>query len=176
MDKVLKEIKYIDEVLRKKVLAQLQRNYGLILVPKENIIITDDEEIAEEDERYLYEWDPDFFKKSYRIPKFREKIEKVIATAYDELDELMEKNEKERYESRRVKLTKKIQSILKKPNEWYDKVMEEFSNKIELIFPFYDYLDTNERKIIEYFEERSSEYFKILNELNVRSELILEGF
>jgi proteasome lid subunit RPN8/RPN11 len=176
MDAVLKEIKYIDEVLRKKALAQLQRNYGLILVPKEDIIVTDDEAVAEENEKYLYEWDPDFFKKSYRIPKFREKIEGVIAAAYDELDELMEKNDKERYETKKYKLIKKIQNLLKKPNEWYDKLMDEFSKKIELIFPFYDYLDTNERKVIEYFEERSSEYFKILNELNERSELILEGF
>jgi proteasome lid subunit RPN8/RPN11 len=176
MDAVLKEIKYIDEVLRKKVLAQLQRNYGLILVPKEDIIVTDDEAVAEQNEKYLYEWDPDFFKKSYRIPKFREKIEGVIAVAYDQLDELMEKNDKERYVTKKEKLTKKIQNLLKKPNEWYDKLMDEFSKKIELIFPFYDYLDTNERKVIEYFEERSSEYFKILNELNERSALILEGF
>ncbi|MFX1420008.1 MAG: hypothetical protein ACFE9N_13905 [Promethearchaeota archaeon] len=34
IDRVLKEINYIDQVLRKKALAQLQRNYGLILVPK----------------------------------------------------------------------------------------------------------------------------------------------
>ncbi len=174
MDKALKEIKYIDEVLRKKALAQLQRNFGLILVPKEEVIITDDEEVAEEDERYLYEWDPEFFKKSYRIPKFREKIEKVIATAYDELDKLIEKKEKEKYENRKEKLIKKIQNMLKKPNEWYDKLMENFSKKIEGIFPFYTYLDTNERKVIEYFEERSFEYYKILDELNNRAELKLE--
>lgn len=173
IEKALKELQYIDEVLRKKALAQLQRNYGLILVPKEDIIVTDDEEIAGEDERFLYEWDPEFFKKSYRIPKFREKVEKVIASAYDELDQLNQIDEKEKYESRRTKLTKKIKAILKKPNEWYEKLMEDFSKRIELIFPFYSYLDTNERKIIEYFEERSSEYSKILDELNKRSNLIL---
>ncbi|MDX1797415.1 MAG: hypothetical protein R3255_02085 [Candidatus Lokiarchaeia archaeon] len=176
IDKVLKEIEYIDEILRKKALAQLQRNYGLILVPKEDIIITDDEDIAEDDEKYLYEWDPEFFKKSYRIPKFREKIEKVIASAYDELDELIGKNDKEKYENRRKKLSKKIQSLLQKPNEWYDKLMEDFSKRIDIIFPYYSYLDTDERKVIEYFEERSSEYFKILDELNSRSKLDLEGF
>ncbi|MFX0006250.1 MAG: hypothetical protein ACFFAV_05915 [Candidatus Hermodarchaeota archaeon] len=176
IDKVLKEIEYIDEVLRKKALAQLQRNYGLILVPKEDIIITDDEDIAEDDEKYLYEWDPEFFKKSYRIPKFREKIEKVIASAYDELDGLIGKNDKEKYENRRKKLSKKILSLLQKPNEWYDKLMEDFSKRIDIIFPYYSYLDTDERKVIEYFEERSSEYFKILDELNKRSKLDLEAF
>ncbi len=176
MDKVLKQIKYIDEFLRKKALAQLQRNYGLILVPKEDIIVTDDEEIAEEDEKYLYEWDPDFFRKSYRIPKFREKIEKTIAAAYDELDKLSEKSEEGKYQTKRNRLIKKIQNMLKRPNEWYDKLMDDFSKKIEIIFPYYSYLDTDERKVIEYFEERSSEYFKVLDELNNRSKLKLEAF
>jgi proteasome lid subunit RPN8/RPN11 len=176
IEKVLKEIKYIDEVLRKKALAQLQRNYGLILVPKEDIIITDNEEIAVDDEKFLYEWDPEFFKKSFRIPKFREKIENLIALTYDELDGLLEKNDKDKYEVRREKLIKKIENLLKKPNEWYDKLMEDFSKRIEVIFPYYSFLDTDERKVIEYFEERSSEYFKILDELNNRSKLDLEGF
>ncbi|MEJ2296389.1 MAG: hypothetical protein P8Y23_16690 [Candidatus Lokiarchaeota archaeon] len=74
VDKILEDLEYIDEVLRKKALAQLQRNYGLILVPKDDIKITTDETEAEEDENYLYVWDPDFFKKSYRVPKFRSKI------------------------------------------------------------------------------------------------------
>ncbi len=173
LEKALKELQYIDEVLRKKALAQIQRNYGLILVPKEDIIITTDEDIAEEDERFLYEWDPEFFKKSYRIPKFREKIENIIANAYDELDQLNRISEKEKYDNKQEKLTKKIQGILKKPNEWYDKLMDDFSKRIEVIFPLYSYLDTNERKIIEYLEERSSEYSKILDELNKRSNLIL---
>jgi len=99
-----------------------------------------------------------------------------FATAYDELDDLLGKNEKEKYEIKREKLTKKIQNMLKKPNEWYDKLMDDFSKRIEAIFPYYSYLDTDERKVIEYFEERSSEYFKILDELNSRSKLILEGY
>ncbi|MFW9970875.1 MAG: Mov34/MPN/PAD-1 family protein [Candidatus Odinarchaeota archaeon] len=176
VDKVLKEIKFIDEVLRKKALAQLQRNYGLILVPKEDIIITDDKKMADTDEMYLYEWDPEFFKKSYRIPKFREKIEKTIATAYDELDILIENGEENKYQAKRTKLIKKIQNILKRPNELYDTLMDDFSKRIEKIFPLYLYLDTDERKVIEYFEERSSDYFKILDELNSRSKLMLEGF
>lgn len=171
IEKALKEIRYIDEILRKKVLAQLQRNYGLEMEPKKDIIVTDDEEVAELDDRYLYEWDPDFFKKTYRIPKFREKIEKIIAEAHDELDKLTKKSEKEQYEKRKEKLKKKIQNILKTPNEWYDKLINDLSKRTELIFPYYSYLDTNERKVIEYLEEKSSEYCKILDELNERSEL-----
>ncbi|MFX1345823.1 MAG: hypothetical protein ACFFBC_10235 [Promethearchaeota archaeon] len=176
IDCVLKEIKSIDEVLRKKLFAQLQRNYGLILVPKEDIKITDKEEEAEEGERYLYEWDPDFFKKSYRIPKFREKIEKAISEAYDELDKLEKKIENDKFEARKRKLSKKIQNMLSKSNEWYDKLMDEFAKKIEIISPFFEYLDTYERKIIEHFEERSSEYYRILDDLNNRAELDLDNF
>ncbi len=175
MDKTLKEIKYIDNVLRKKNLAQLQRNYGLILVPKEDIKITDDEEEAEEVERFLYEWDPDLYKKSYRMPKFREKVERAVSEAYDELDKLPKGIETGDYEILREKLSKKIHALLKKANEWYDKLMENFSKKIENISPFYMYLDTDERKVIEHFEERSSEYYKILDNLNIRAELDLDN-
>jgi proteasome lid subunit RPN8/RPN11 len=174
ISKVLKEIKYIDVVLRKKNLAQLQRNYGLILVPKEDIKITDNEQEAEEDEKFLYEWDPDIYKKTYRIPKFREKVENAISEAYDELDKYPKERETEDYEIKRKKLEKKIKSILKKPNEWYDKLMIDFSKRIEVISSFFIYLDTEERKVIEYFEERSSEYYRILEYLNARAELIIE--
>lgn len=176
MKDILKEIKYIDEVLRKKALAQLQRNYGLILVPKEDIEVTENEEEAEEDERFLYEWDPDFYKKSYRIPKFREKIENAISDAYDELDKLIELKDHEKLEIRKQKLTKKIQNLITKPNEWYDKLMDDFSKRIEAISPLFNYLDTYERKVIEHFEERSSEYYRILDDLNSRAELNLENF
>jgi len=176
IDKVLKEINYIEEVLQKKALAQLQRNYGLILVPKEDIVVTDNEKEAEEDERFLYEWDPDFFKKSYRIPKFREKIEKEISEIYDELDKVLEKQGPEKYEMRKRKLSNKFKNMLKKPNDWYDTLMDDFSKRIDIISPFFKYLDTNERKVIEQFEKRSSEYFKILDELNRRAELNLEDY
>lgn len=176
IEKVLKELEFISEILRKKALAQLQRNYGLILVPKEDVIITHTEAEANADERYLYEWDPDFFKKSYRIPKFREKIEKMISAAYDELDDLIGKKDEIKFKVRKERLKKKIKTVLKKPNEWYDKLIDDFSKKIDLIYPFYDYLDTTERKVIEHFEERSSEYFKVLNELNKRIKLNLKDY
>ena len=176
IEKVLKELEFISEILRKKALAQLQRNYGLILVPKEDVIITHNEAEASADERYLYEWDPDFFKKSYRIPKFREKIEKMISAAYDELDDLIGKKDEIKFKVRKERLKKKIKTVLKKPNEWYDKLIDDFSKKIDLIYPFYDYLDTTERKVIEHFEERSSEYFKVLNELNKRIKLNLKDY
>ena len=171
--KVLKEIKYIDQTLRKRYLAQLQRNYGLILVPKSDIIVTADEEEAEENERYLYEWDPDFFKKSFRIPKFREKVEEDIRKYEESLLEVKKSNGEAKFKEKREKFKKKIHTLLAKPNDWYNRCIKDFTKRIEIIFPYYDYLDTNERKIIEHFESRSSEYYKILDYLNSRSEFNL---
>jgi len=173
LPKILKEIKYVDDILRKRAFAQLQRNYGLILVPKRDIIITDKEKNVEEDERYLYEWDPEFFKKIFRIPKFREKIEEEIKKDENLLHELLELNELKKFEQKKDKFKKKIQVILSKPNDWFNKLSSEFTKRIEIIYPYYDYLDTSERKILEHFEGRSIEYNKILDSLNTRAQFNL---
>jgi len=173
LPKILKQIKYVDDILRKRALAQLQRNFGLILVPKSDIIIIDKEKDAEEDERYLYEWDPEFFKKSFRIPKFREKIEEEIKRDEIILQELLELNELKKFEQKKDKFKKKIHGLLLKPNEWFIKLSSEFTKRIEIIYPYYDYLDTSERKILEHFEIRSLEYNKILDSLNTRAQFNL---
>lgn len=173
LPKILKEIKYVDDILRKRAFAQLQRNYGLILVPKRDIIITDKEKNVEEDERYLYEWDPEFFKKIFRIPKFREKIEEEIKKDENLLHELLELNELKKFEQKKDKFKKKIHSMLSKPNDWFNKLSSEFTKRIEIIYPYHDYLDTSERKILENFETRSLEYNKILDSLNTRAQFNL---
>ncbi|MHA1507868.1 MAG: hypothetical protein ACTSO6_04090, partial [Promethearchaeota archaeon] len=170
---VLSEIKYIDEILRKRYLAQLQRNFGLIMVLKRDIKITDDEIEAERDDFYLYEWDPDIDKKIYRIPKFRERIEKEIKKYEASLSELNAENKKPEFKKKKVKYEKKINEMLSKPKEWYTKIMNDFTKRIEVISPFFDYLDTDERKVIEHFEERISEYSKVLDDLLSRSEFNL---
>ena len=169
----LKQIEFIDEVLRKKGLAQLQRNFGLIMVLKRDVKITDDEQEAEEDDYSLYEWDPDIDKKIYRIPKFREKIEKDLKKYEEILINLKKNNQITEFKKKRAKFSKKIKELLKKPNQWHKKIITDFTKSIEIIFPLYDYLDTDERKIIEHFEARSSEYQKILDDLNSRSEFYL---
>ncbi|MFX0048804.1 MAG: Mov34/MPN/PAD-1 family protein [Candidatus Hermodarchaeota archaeon] len=166
----LKQIDYIDEVLRKKALAQLQRNFGLIMVLKRDIKITENEEEAEEDDYYLYEWDPDIDKKIYRIPKFREKIEKELKKYEEILSSIKKMNQTTNFQKKKEKFSKKIKEMLVKPNEWYKKIISDFTTRIDVIFPLFDYLDTDERKIIEHFEERSSEYQKILDDLNSRSD------
>ena len=173
MKGVLIEIKYIDEILRKRYLAQLQRNFGLIMVLKRDIKIIDDEIEAETEDYYLYEWDPDIDKKIYRIPKFREKIEKELKKYEVNLSELNAEKNNNEFKKKKAKYQKKLSDLLSKPNEWYTKIMNDFTKRIEKISPFFDYLDTDERKIIEHFEERISEYSKVLDDLMRRAEFNL---
>ena len=173
MKSVLIEIKYIDEILRKKYLAQLQRNFGLIMVLKRDIKIIDDEIEAETEDYYLYEWDPDIDKKIYRIPKFREKIEKDLKKYEVNLSELNAEKNNNEFKKKKAKYQKKLSDLLSKPNEWYTKIMNDFTKRIEKISLFFDYLDTDERKIIEHFEERISEYSKVLDGLMSRAEFNL---
>ncbi|MFW9950954.1 MAG: hypothetical protein ACFFKA_12625 [Candidatus Thorarchaeota archaeon] len=173
INKVIKELGYIDQILRLRYLAQLQRNYGLIMVPKDQIRLTDDPIEAEDDERVLYEWDPDFYKKRYRVPKFREKIELEIKKFENELIQLKNSNEIQGFDMKKRKYQKKLNSLLAKPGEWLDKITKEFTKRVDIISPYFDYLDTNERKIIEIFEYRSFEYRSIYNELQSRAEFNL---
>jgi len=175
MSKILKEIKKIDNDLRKKRLAQLQRNYGLILVPKKDVKVVKDEEEAIEEEDKVYVWDPDFYKKTFRIPMFRHRIESKISKMEMELRELLDAFEEKKYAQKREKYKKDIQTSLLKPKQRFDKLIDDFSKSIEIIYPYYDYLDTEERKVIEYFEERTTTYSKILESLINRSEFNLEG-
>ncbi len=174
LDKILKEIDYIEKILRKKGLAQLQRNYGLILVPRTEIKETEEEEEAEEDDEMLYVWDPEYFKKKYRIPRFREKVEAEIQKYETILQELLENDLINQFKVKLIKFQKKIQDLLQKPNEWYEQLMEDFNKRIEIIYPYYDYLDTDERKILEHFEFRAAEYSRILENLNKRAKFIVE--
>ncbi|MBY9008249.1 MAG: Mov34/MPN/PAD-1 family protein [Candidatus Lokiarchaeota archaeon] len=173
MKDVLSEINYIDEILRKKYLAQLQRNFGLIMILKRDIKITDNELEAENEDYYLYEWDPDIDKKIYRIPKFREKIEKELKKYESILSELKANKNDPEFKKKKAKYNKKLNEMLAKPNEWCTKIMNDFTKRIGYISPLFDYLDTDERKIIEHFEERISEYRKVLDDLKSRSKFNL---
>ncbi|MBY9019611.1 MAG: hypothetical protein KGD67_01040 [Candidatus Lokiarchaeota archaeon] len=169
----LTEIKYIDEILRKRYLAQLQRNFGLIMVLKRDVKITEDETEAEDDDYYLYEWDPDIDKKIFRIPKFREKIERELQK-YEAILSEFEADEKDpEFKKKKAKYKKKINEMLAKPTQWHTKIMNDFTQRVGNVSPYFDYLDTDERKIIEHFEERISEYHKVLDDLKSRSEFNL---
>jgi len=169
IEDVLEDLEYINNVLRKKALAQLQRNYGLIMVPKRDVKETDDEEEAEEDDDKLYVWDPDYYTKKYRIPKFREKVEEELKTAEKDLEKFEQKQQLTKLEAKKNKYKKKLQKLLEKPNEKLDRLLDEYNERITRIYELYDYLDTNERKILENFEEKLATYAAILEGLNDRA-------
>ncbi|MGV9197295.1 MAG: hypothetical protein ACOC4M_00470 [Promethearchaeia archaeon] len=175
MPQVLKDLEYIDQTLRRKALAQLQRNFGLIVVPKRDVKVVDDHEEAQEEEDKIYVWDPDFIEKKYRIPKYREKIEEKIKKYEEKLQELLDKGKEERFEKKREEYHEKMESDLEKPNVWHEKLLDDFNTRIERIYPYYDYLDTEERKIIEHFEERISKYSDALDALNSRIEFNIKS-
>jgi len=168
-----KEIKellhYIHNILRKGLMAQLQRNFGLILVQKRDKKITTSEELAEEEaDRYLYEWNPKFLERKYRVPHYREKLEKEIAKSKQKLKKILKnktytKSEaKKKFEGVKKKIQMELEKKLLKPKEWLGKIKARFNKKLEIIRPYYDYLDTAERKIVEYLEERLNSYTKEL--------------
>ena len=168
-----KEIKellhYIHNILRKRLMAQLQRNFGLILVQKRDKKITTSEELAEEEaDRYLYEWNPKFLEEKYRVPHYREKLEKEIAKSKQKLKKILKnktynKSEaKKKFEGAKKKIQGELEKKLLKPKEWLGKIKARFNKKMEVIRPYYDYLDTAERKIVEYLEERLNSYTKEL--------------
>ena len=168
--KIIKEIlQYIHNILRKRLMAQLQRNFGLILVPKRDKKITISEELAEvEADRYLYEWDSKLLEKKYRVPHYREKIEKEIAKSKQKLKKILKdktypKSEaKKKFEVAKKKIQEELEKKLLKPKEWLGKIKDRFNEKLEVIRPYNDYLDTAERKIIEYLGERLNSYSKEL--------------
>jgi len=173
--KVEKELVYIEDTLINKGLKQLKKDYGLILVPKEDITLTDEEVEKIELINKSYVWpDSDSFKDSYQVPKFREKVENRLKEFEDNLIKIKESNQLNNIESQRKKFKEKIKNMLDKPKELHDRITDEFNKHIEIISPYFDYLDTNERKLIENFEEKMSEYSDILVNLNKRAEEILD--
>ena len=60
---------------------------------------------------------------------------------------------------------KRIGVLLSKPNKMLQQVMDDFGSSLDVIYPFFDFLDTAERKSIEHFEEWIYDYFKVLDNL-----------
>ena len=175
MGKILKELKYIQNVLIEKGFRLLQKNYGLSLIQKKDLTVFDENKLETEDINNSYIWDPESFKKSYQIPKFREKIEIEIKNYQEILKNLLKEEDTAKFKVNKSKFKKKLKNMLKKPNEIYNKITNEFIKKIDIISPYYDYLDTDERLIIEKYEESMNQYHSILTKLNKKAELNLKA-
>ena len=171
MENLENDLTYIQNTLMKKGIGQLQKSYGLALVPKLDITITEDSETDHTDINKLYIWDPEAYERSYEIPKFREMTETKIKEYQEILRNFKENNQMDEYKSQSKIFREKLKKLLSKSNELYEKLMDDFTKRIETINPHFDYLDTDERKIIEYFEDKISGYYEILDALNKKAEL-----
>jgi len=177
MPEVIQKINYIKDTLRKRGLSQLQRNHGLLMVDRKDVKVAKGEYESDDLEERVYTWDPDFKKKTKRIPKFLEKMRNEILKYESLLRVLYEEGEtkQKKFENRREKFREKINKLLEKPIEKYEYLRNRYEETIEVIYPFQPYLDTDERKIIENFEEDFIEYGKILDELKEKAEFNIDN-
>ncbi len=152
MYKVLKELNYIRNVLDKKLLTNLEKKYGLLLLLEKDMAVMENEDVGEGGE---YVWGFGFRKATYRKPRFRRRIEIEI-----------EKSKEIFVEKKIVNSQQKIKNMLLKPNKLYYRIIENFIKRIDVINPYYDYLDADERKIIENFGRRLNNYYEILDHFN----------
>jgi proteasome lid subunit RPN8/RPN11 len=154
LEDIHQDIVNLDTNLKKKAFAQLQRNYGLLLVKKLKSEIDDENsDDLEEDEKYLYEWNEEYIKKTFRVPKFRERIEKMIKDA--------EKIKDKKGKDTRVK----VEKLLENPKNIVIKIKDEFYQIKDRANIYQDFLDADEKKMLELMEARIGEYIDILNDL-----------
>lgn len=165
IDDVVREIEYIEEVLIEKALVKLQKEYGMLLIPKNNEINTENTDQYGIDEDRQFIWDSKFLRKSYRIPKFRKNIESLINEYEDRLNNMAIENQSNNINSKKKKYQKKIVSLLKPSYKLYNKIKKDYEERMEVINPFCNYLDTKERLVIEYFQKNFFDYFNILESL-----------
>ena len=162
IDIAIKELNYVESVLVKKELAQFQKSYGLVLIPKnESIPFADDDRGSES-----YEWNYESLIVSYEIPAFREKIENKILNYEKNIERLIENNLDNEFKSYQQKFKLELKTTLEKPNAIYSTLIEKFVKSMNVVNPYVQYLDTDERKVIEIFQNKISKYYKILSNFN----------
>ncbi len=149
LKQVEKLLTYIDGYLRRKQFAQIQRNFGLLLVRK-NLTIDEKQEVLGEDEE-TWVWDEKYLETMYRIPTFRKKLEHMLESA---------KNPKQKKAA-----AEKVRQLLQRPQTLLADILSAFWERLNVIANVYLYLDTRERQVIEGFDQRLQEYYTLLNTL-----------
>lgn len=119
---------------------------------RKNISKEEKEEILGEDEE-TWVWDEKYLETMYRIPTFRRKLEHL-------LESMAEKNPKQK-----KAMADKVRQFLERPKQLLGEILNSFWNRLNTIASIYFYLDTRERQIIETFDQRLIEYWRILNTL-----------
>jgi proteasome lid subunit RPN8/RPN11 len=154
---IQKRIKRIEHELEKKQFAQVQRNYGLLLLEKETKKKSKKAlDAMKEEDRWLYEWNEETIKKSYKIPSFRKKIESLIEKS---------KNQKET----RGKAQLELEAMLEKPKDKIGDIYKRFKQELEAIKPYRRWLGAQERLTLARFNNRITQYIHIINALISKS-------
>ncbi|MHA1342292.1 MAG: Mov34/MPN/PAD-1 family protein [Promethearchaeota archaeon] len=156
------ELEQFMKNIKKKKFAQLQRNYGLLDIKKSSEEMNK-EDILDDNEKYLYEWNKEWMKKKYRKPKFLQKIEKLFENAENTSDE----------KKLRV-IQNKIDKLLEKPQRIVKEIKEKWLNIKKKAEELYNYLDLDEISLIKNFENKFYKYEKILNEIRQKSKDIIK--
>jgi proteasome lid subunit RPN8/RPN11 len=154
-------IQKTQKILARKEFAQIQRNYGLLLLAKKKTKnhkskkLTDEKEKFDEqkeEDKWLYEWNENNIKTDYNIPKFRKKIERDI---------LRLKKDRKNIGKGQILL----EQTLKKPQEKVRNIYSKFKENLIKIRPYRRWLDGHERLILSHFNDRITQYIKVLNAL-----------
>ncbi len=143
----------IEEDLLKSDFKKIQKKYGLILEAKEE---TYHESQMDLENRLLNSWDYSALKKTYEIPKFRQKIESILEYGL--------KHEKKREEAQT-----KAEELLKPAEQEIQHIKKSLLEKKEEVMKVYNWLDTKERRILKNAERLINLYIKILNNLKVKA-------
>lgn len=159
LSEVHEEIFKVDKNLRKKQFSFLQRNYGLLSEESENEIeIIDSEKNTKDNiKNPFFIWTENIIERINNLikpPKFRDRIEKLINKALKLSDV-----------NRKKLLKEKIEKDLQKPVDLANKIRDEYNSTKKKAQIYQNYLDTDERKILEIFNEQLTKYLKKLNEL-----------
>lgn len=157
LDLIVNDISHISKDVKGKKFAQLQRNYGLLMVKKSKSDLSSNEDLDEE-EKYLYEWNEEWIQKKYRVPIFREKIETLI-----------KEGEKQKSLNKKKQIRDKIDNLLLKPKHLIMDIKESFYELKNRSDIYKEFLDTDELSSINYCESKINDYIDILNDLITRS-------
>jgi proteasome lid subunit RPN8/RPN11 len=162
-DKVEEHLNYCRDIIGKKALQKLHNNFGLISGFKYDFAKFNNRE-------NLYVWENESNgDREENIPEFRKMIESQLEDYKAKLLKLRQQEEIEQFEKQKEKFRKKILKQLEEPQEFLNTILEDFKEQLKIIFPYFDFLDTNERKTLEFIDQSIHQYHDILDSLKSRA-------
>ncbi|MFO7796923.1 MAG: Mov34/MPN/PAD-1 family protein [Promethearchaeati archaeon] len=167
MEEIEGRLSYCKNVIGQKAITKLQERFGLIPAFDDDFA-----KINEEDKPYI--WDDLSETKEAKFPEFRQEIENQIKTNTEVLKKLKAKEEMEEFNKQQEKFKKKILKQLEEPKKFIEAILEDFKDQLKVVFPYYDYLDTSERKLLEFIDQKIHQYHDILDMLESKAQFEIE--